>query len=62
MLAKALRQKRFTVSLDVEDYESLRAIADEHRPPLKLQYVVNVAVKNLLERQAAKQLTFPLDD
>lgn len=62
ILAKALRQKRFTVSLDVEDYESLRAIADDHRPPLKLQYVVNVAVKNLLERQAAKQLTFPLDD
>lgn len=62
MLAKVLRQKRFTVSLDVEDYESLRAIALEHRPPLKLQYVVNVAVKNLLERQAAKQLTFPLDD
>lgn len=61
-MQKYLRQKRFTVSLDVEDYEALRAIADEHRPPLKLQYVINVAVKNLLERQAAKQLTFPLDD
>lgn len=62
LLQKHLRQKRFTVSLDVEDYEALRAIADEHRPPLKLQYVINVAVKNLLERQASKQLTFPLDD
>ncbi|MFM7403120.1 MAG: hypothetical protein ACKO1N_03275 [Erythrobacter sp.] len=61
-MQKHLRQKRFTVSLDVEDYEALRAIADEHRPPLKLQYVINVAVKNLLERQASKQLTFPLDD
>lgn len=61
-MAKALRQKRFTVSLDVEDYDALRAIADDHRPPLKLQYVVSVAVKNLLERQSAKQLTFPLDD
>lgn len=58
----ALRQKRFTVSLDIQDYETLRAIADGHRPPLKLQYVVNVAVKNLLERHAARQLTFPLDD
>jgi hypothetical protein len=57
-----LRQKRFTVSLDTSDYEALRAIADGHRPPLKLQYIVNVAVKNLLERQAARQLTFPLDE
>lgn len=61
-MAKAMKQKRFTVSLEVEDYEALRTIADDHRPPLKLQYVVNVAVKNLLKRQAAKQLTFPLDD
>lgn len=61
-MVKAMKQKRFTVSLEVEDYEALRTIADDHRPPLKLQYVVNVAVKNLLERQAAKQLTFPLDD
>lgn len=56
------QRKRFTVSLEVGDYDALRAIADQHRPPLKLQYVVNVAVKNLLERQAAKQLTFPLDE
>lgn len=60
-MANALR-KRFTVSLESGDYDALRAIADHHRPPLKLQYVVNVAVKNLLERQAAKQLTFPLDE
>jgi hypothetical protein len=61
-VAKAVTQKRFTVSLDVGDYNALRAIADNYRPALKLQYVVNVAVKNLLERHAAKQLTFPLDD
>jgi hypothetical protein len=61
-VAKAGRQKRFTVSLDVGDYDALRAIADNHRPPLKLQYAVNVAIKDLLERHAAKQLTFPLDD
>lgn len=62
VLAKAEKQKRFTVSLDAADYDALRAIADGHRPPLKLQYVVSVAVKNLLERHAAKQLSFPLDD
>lgn len=61
-VAKTQQQKRFTVSLDNNDYEALRAIAESHRPPLKLQYVVNVAVKNLLERHAARQLTFPLDD
>jgi hypothetical protein len=61
-LTKSVSQKRFTVSLDNEDYASLRAIADGHRPPLKLQYVVNVALKNLIERHAARQLDFPLDN
>jgi hypothetical protein len=61
-MAKAAQQKRFTVSLDSGDYEALRALAAEHRPPLTLQYVVSVAVKNLLERHAATQLSFPLDD
>lgn len=56
------QKKRFTVSIDAGDYDALRAVAEGHRPPLTLQYVVNVAVKNLLERHAARQLTFPLDD
>lgn len=60
-MAKAARQKRFTVSLAPEDYEALRVLAEGHRPPLTFQYVVNVAVKELLERHASKQLTFPLD-
>lgn len=55
------RQRRFTVSLDPGDYEALRALADGHKPPLKLQYVLGVAVQQLLDRHAAKQLTFPLD-
>jgi hypothetical protein len=55
------RQKRFTVSLDAADYDALRALADDHKPPLKLQYVVGVAIRQLLDRHAAKQLTFPLD-
>ena len=54
-------QKRFTVSLDVEDYDALRALADGQRPPLTLQYVVGVAVRQLLDRHASKQLAFPLD-
>lgn len=61
-MTKAAQQKRFTISLDSGDYEALRALAEGHRPPLTLQYVVGVAVKNLLERHVAKQLSFPLDD
>ena len=61
-MLKGQKQKRFTVSLDANDYEALRAIANGHRPPLKLQYVVGVAIKNLLERHAVQQLAFPLDD
>ncbi|MGF7173179.1 hypothetical protein FHS63_000926 [Azospirillum doebereinerae] len=60
-MAKAAGQKRFTVSLDPRDYEALRTLAEGHRPPLTLQYVVKVAVQDLLERHASKQLTFPLD-
>lgn len=60
-MANPARQKRFTVSLDCDDYDALRALADGHRPPLKLQYVVSVAVRQLLDRHASKQLTFPLD-
>lgn len=62
VLTKAEKQKRFIVSLDAADCDALRAITDNHRPPLKLQYVVSVAVKNLLERHATKQLPFPLDE
>lgn len=61
-VAKGSGQKRFTVSLDERDYEALTKLAEGHRPALTLKYVVNVAIKNLLERQAARQFAFPLDD
>jgi hypothetical protein len=61
-MAKLHDQKRFTVSVNLDDYESLVALAEGHRPPLTLKYVVNVALKNLLERHAARQLVFPLDE
>lgn len=54
-------KKRFSVTLEEADYEALRALAEGHRPALSLQYVVNVAVKDLLEKHAARQLTLPLD-
>jgi hypothetical protein len=46
----------------VEDYDALRAMAEGHRPPLSLQYILNVAVKDLLEKHATRQLALPLDN
>jgi hypothetical protein len=54
-------KKRLSISLEVEDYDALRALAEGHRPPLSLQYVLNVAVKDLLEKHASRQLALPLD-
>lgn len=62
-MAKARQQKRFTVSLDAGDYKALRALAEgKNRPPRTLQYVVSVAIKDLLNRHATRQLMFPLDE
>lgn len=61
-MAKSQSQKRFTVSVEADDYAALTALAEGHRPPLTLKYVVNVALKNLLERHAKRQLAFPLDE
>jgi hypothetical protein len=46
---KTTRIKRFTVSLPVEDYNHLLSLAEGHRPPLSLQYVVGFAVCRLLD-------------
>ena len=54
-------KKRLSISLEVEDYDALRALAEGHRPPLSLQYVLNVAVKDLLEKHASRQFALPLD-
>ena len=42
-------QKRFTVSLEKEDYDRLREIAKGHRPRLSLQYVFQYAIHRFLE-------------
>lgn len=42
--------KRFTISLDVGDYEALRRLAEAQRPPLPLQYVVRLAVRRFLDQ------------
>lgn len=42
--------KRFTISLDTDDYVALRAFAEAQRPPLSLQYVVRLAVRRFLDQ------------
>ena len=60
-LPKARLQKRFSVSLDERDHAALVSLGQAQRPPLNLQYLVRLAVRNLLDQHAAQQLTFPLD-
>lgn len=52
--------KRFSVSLDKEDYDQLRLMAGEHKPPLTLQYVVRFAVQRLLDSADDPQLLLDL--
>ena len=47
--------KRFTVTLDKEDYDRLSKLADDHRPKLTLQYVVQYAVQLLLDTAESNQ-------
>lgn len=54
--------KRFTVSLDVEDYEALRKLADAQRPPLPLQYVVRLAIRRFLDQPEGMLLRPPGDE
>ncbi|MCA0015567.1 ribbon-helix-helix protein, CopG family [Mesorhizobium sp. B292B1B] len=60
-MARSTQQKRFTVSVDQADYDALRELAETQKPPLNLQYLLRLAIKNLLEQHTAKQLSFPLD-
>lgn len=54
-------RKRFTVALDLADYEALQTLGAEQRPPLKQQYLVELAVKNLLDQHSKRQISLPLE-
>jgi hypothetical protein len=49
--------KRFTVSLDAQDYEALCALAQAQRPPLSLQYTVRLAIRRLLDEYEGRAIT-----
>lgn len=49
--------KRFTVSLDIGDYETLCALAQAQRPPLSLQYTVRLAIRRFLDEHEGRAIT-----
>jgi hypothetical protein len=49
------RYRRFTVSLDESDYKALRELGEGQKPPLNLQYMVRLAVRNLLDQRAGER-------
>ena len=64
MVQKSARlgKSRFTVTLDVESYTRLKALVENHDPPLTLNYGVQFAVKLLLDRAGDRQDRFDFAD
>ena len=58
--SQKLSRKRFSVSLDPADYNALLRLGAAQRPPMKQQYLVELAIKDLLDRHTDTQLPFPL--
>lgn len=54
------KNRRFSVSLSERDYKKLKRIAHGHRPPFKLQYIVNWAIQGVLDRAEDPQLLLEL--
>ena len=59
-MSKTMEMKRFTVSLEPRAYDTLRQIAESHRPPLSLQYVARYALVEFLDRHEGRRLTLKL--
>lgn len=60
-MPSAAKMKRFSVSVGSGEYAELRRIAEQHRPPLSLQYVVRYALQKLIDEHRENQLKLPLD-
>ncbi|MFZ5593341.1 MAG: hypothetical protein ACOY4D_03610 [Pseudomonadota bacterium] len=56
-MSDAASLKRFTVSLDAQDYEALCALAQAQRPPLSLQYAVRLAIRRFLDEYEGRAIT-----
>ena len=49
--------KRFTVSLEAQDYDALCALAQSQRPPIPLQYAVRLAIRRFLDEYEGRAIT-----
>lgn len=54
------KSKRFSISLSDQDYRRLRRLANAHRPPFSLQYMVNWSIQSTLDRAEDSQLLLEL--
>lgn len=54
--------KRFSVTLDADDYERLKKLCDSCRPPMSLRYVVGFAVRQFLDQAKDPKITRALTD
>jgi hypothetical protein len=59
-MAQSAKMKRFTIALDEADYAALRELGERQKPSLNLQYMVRLAVRDLLDRHADAQLPLRL--
>ena len=64
MVRKRVRteKSRFTVTLDAGSYTRLKALVENHDPPLTLNYGVQFAVKLLLDRAGDARKVFGFAD
>ena len=55
------QRKRFSVSLDADDYADLKRIANAQKPPLSLQYLVSYALSDFIDTHKNKQVEFDFE-
>lgn len=60
-MSKKPQMKRFSVSLEPNEFAELRRIAQSSRPPLSLQFVARYALQGFLDEHRGKQLQLPLN-
>lgn len=62
-MSHSASQKRFTVSLDAQDYDALRARSQGQRPRLSVQYIVRLAIRCFLDEHEGRVITLvPVND
>lgn len=56
------KKRSFSVRLEPEDYRRLKNLAESRRPTLSLQYVVEYAIQQVLEKADDPQFQLELRD